>query len=444
MASVQKRGDSYRIFVSNGRDSQGRKIVETETWTPEPGMSSREIDVALRGFVADFERSVKAGKNVQGERLNINDLAELYLKDMKPPMLSRSTYHDYKDRLERRIIPAMGHIKAGNIRQRDVNNYQKMVRETYKVERTGQPLSESSIRKDCMVISALLSYAVAEGFLDMNMLIYSGRTRAKKSQKKEVVPKYFTPEQILRFIDALERPIEIIHKSHETTVRGKKYNVNEYTQTFQVKNKWKLYFYFALFCGDRRGENISLTWDDIDMEKCEVKIHASTDYVDGSMQLKDTKTHNVRDNTVPPYVMEIAKSWKNEQIQQSFILGEHWEGYKGKDFDKNFVFTQRTGKQMHISSPYTQYNRIIKLYNQHVADKENEKIPEDVPPHGLRHSAAAILIANNLDPRTVASILGHGNPTTTLNIYSYFFKNKGKEAANVMEKILLPDKVIDC
>lgn len=68
------------------------------------------------------------------------------------------------------------------------------------------------------------------------------------------------------------------------------------------------------------------------------------------------------------------------------------------------------------------------------------KIPEDVPPHGLRHSAS-ILIANNLDARTVAGILGHKNPTTTLNTYSYFFKNKGEEASDIMENILISEKL---
>ena len=52
------------------------------------------------------------------------------------------------------------------------------------------------------------------------------------------------------------------------------------------------------------------------------------------------------------------------------------------------------------------------------------------------------MIANNVDARTVAGILGHANPTTTLNIYSYFFKNKGKEAAGIMEETLLSARLV--
>lgn len=442
MASIKKRKNSYQITVSNGYDVSGKKIIETATYTPEPGMSKKEIEIAVNGFALDFERSVKSGKNIRSERSTLADLAAAYKKDMQPPVLARSTYKDYCDRIDNRIIPAMGHIKIGNIRQKDLNNYKKMLRENYRVERSGKPLSEASIRKDGAVISALLSYAVSEGYLDINPIIYAGKTaknRSSAAQNKQV--RYFTVEQLMRFIDALERPIEVIHQEHTSTVRGKSYKVQQYTQTFSLDNKWKLYFYIALFIGDRRGENISLTWNDINMDTREVYIDKSTDYVDGEMRLKDTKTHEGRQNILPQYVIDIARSWKKEQMVSSLRMGEDWKGYHGNDFDKNYVFTQKNGSQMHICSPYTKYKRLIRLYNENVIDNEQDKIPEDVPPHGLRHSAAAIMIANNLDARTVAGILGHKNPTTTLNIYSYFFKSKGDEASDIMANVLIPEKL---
>ena len=42
MASVRKRGNSYQITVSVGRDMYGKKIVETATFTPDPGTGKRE------------------------------------------------------------------------------------------------------------------------------------------------------------------------------------------------------------------------------------------------------------------------------------------------------------------------------------------------------------------------------------------------------------------
>lgn len=444
MASITKRGNSYRIAVSNGYDISGKKIVETATYTPEPGMSKKEIEIAVNGFAANFERSVKSGKNVRGERTTLADLVVNFKKDMAPPVLARTTYKDYCDRIDSRIVPAMGHIRIGNIRQKDLNNYKKMLRETYRVERTGKPLSEASIRKDGAVISALLSYAVSEGYLGINPIIYAGKTsknRSSAASKNKV--KYFTTEQLIRFIDALERPIDVVRKSHTTAIRGKIYNVQEYSQQRKLENEWKLYFYIAIFAGNRRGENISLTWADINLSTREINIDKSTDYINGTMELKDTKTHKDRKNILPQYVIDIAKAWKAEQKAICLRLGEDWKGFRGKEYDQNFIFTQKDGSQMHICSPYHKYKNLIRMYNQYVIKNEEDKIPEDVPPHGLRHSAAAIMIANNLDARTVAGILGHNDPTTTLNIYSYFFQSKGAEAAGVMEKILIPEKLSD-
>jgi len=92
---------------------------------------------------------------------------------------------------------------------------------------------------------------------------------------------------------------------------------------------------------------------------------------------------------------------------------------------------------MNHSSPYHEFERIIRIFNENIAEDESQKISEGATMHDLRHTAAAILISNNLDPQSVAGVLGHKDPTTTLNIYSYFFRSKNTEAANIMQTTLL-------
>lgn len=285
-----------------------------------------------------------------------------------------------------------------------------MLEENYerKGRRQGGPLKDSSVRKDCCVISSILSYGVWEGYLTINPLIYSGKRRSRRKTANEYHVQYFTMEQLIRFIDALEsdmaivRPDRICHKKDGTT-----YVVCGFRQPYKVSTKWKLFFYLLIFCGDRRGENISLTWNDFNFSTGVVTIDKSTSYVDGISELNDTKTHKVRDNTVPPYVISIAKKLRAEEIEKCVSLGDQWKGYHGKEFNKNFIFTQDDGTQMHISSPYNMYKKIIRIYNSSIAQKEEDKIPDNITMHGLRHSAAAIMISNNLDARTVADLLGH-------------------------------------
>ena len=49
--------------------------------------------------------------------------------------------------------------------------------------------------------------------------------------------------------------------------------------------------------------------------------------------------------------------------------------------------------------------------------------------HSRRHTDASLLIANGTDVATVAGILGHSQPSTTLDIYTHAF-DKNKKAAS--------------
>ena len=54
-------------------------------------------------------------------------------------------------------------------------------------------------------------------------------------------------------------------------------------------------------------------------------------------------------------------------------------------------------------------------------------LPLDLSVHSLRHTNASLLIAQGVDVRTVASLLGHAQASTTLDIYAHAFdKNKRK------------------
>ncbi len=44
-------------------------------------------------------------------------------------------------------------------------------------------------------------------------------------------------------------------------------------------------------------------------------------------------------------------------------------------------------------------------------------LPRELNVHSLRHTAASLMIAGGTDVATVAGILGHSQPSTTLDIY---------------------------
>jgi len=62
--------------------------------------------------------------------------------------------------------------------------------------------------------------------------------------------------------------------------------------------------------------------------------------------------------------------------------------------------------------------------------------------HGLRHTAASLLIGSGLDVRTASTVLGHAQPSTTLNIYSHLIDDAAHRAAQVLQDGLVPQEAI--
>ena len=63
-------------------------------------------------------------------------------------------------------------------------------------------------------------------------------------------------------------------------------------------------------------------------------------------------------------------------------------------------------------------------------------LPEKLTVHSLRHTAASLMIANGTDVTTVAGILGHAQPSTTLDIYSHSFDKNKRAASTALQESL--------
>jgi integrase len=60
----------------------------------------------------------------------------------------------------------------------------------------------------------------------------------------------------------------------------------------------------------------------------------------------------------------------------------------------------------------------------------------DVTFHGLRHSAAILMLSAGVDVRTVAGRLGHSNASITLNTYSHYVRSADEAAAAKLKGLL--------
>ena len=119
-----------------------------------------------------------------------------------------------------------------------------------------------------------------------------------------------------------------------------------------------------------------------------------------------------------PNILDLIKQLRKEQQEQAVKIGDLWE-------DNDRLFTTWCGKPMHPNTTYTWLNRFC----------ENENIPFKGI-HSFRHAVATQAITNGVDIKTVSSILGHSQTSTTLNIYAHAVQKSNVKALNLMADLL--------
>ncbi|MDF2537698.1 MAG: Site-specific recombinase XerD [Herbinix sp.] len=428
MAYVKKDGDSYRIQVSNGYDVKGRKIRETVSFTPDPNMTPKQQQKALEKFAFDFEERVKNGKYLKGEKITLKEFSDTWLKEHAEQQLQKTTYAAYKEMLDQKIMPALGHLKLAKIQPMHLQSfYNNLLEDGVRKDGKEGGYSPSTIKKCHAVISSILKTAVYWQVLESNPC---DRVAPPKNKRINDDIKHFTHEQSEAFLLALEMEYVTTYKAHDRIDdTGTKYHVAEYTETRAIPTAFKVFFMLALFTGMRRGELIALTWDDIDLNNKTININKSTGYVNKQMITKSPKNKSsIREITVPGPLIDQIKKYRTEQLEYKLSIGDQWKG-------DNYVFIQWNGTQMHLATPYGTFKDIIRKYNATIKD-DSKKIP-DIPMHGLRHTSATLLISENIDIRTVSARLGHAQTSTTMNIYAHSLKKSDEKASDALSNILI-------
>lgn len=437
MASIKLlKNGTYEIAVSDG---EGGRVYDY--FTPDPKMSKRKSEKALEEFKVIFESNVRSGLYKRDSNMKVKQLSKLYLESLETDMqcgtISPTTYYSYKQYLNLRIVPLLGNVSVNQLTQARINKFKKKLMEDG-IRSDGKPggYSQASITKNVAVISAMLSFAVGENIININPLIYAGKVKRKKINIEEYPIQCFTAEEALLFLQVLDMEIPVSYHTHSRkNGNGHQYSISEYTQTKSISTKWKLYFYIALFLGDRRGEQVSLKWSDFNFDDNSIAINKSTVYVNKEIIHKSTKTYKHRTNIVPEFVMKLAKQWKNEQQLESIKMGDQWLGSSTSNFDNNYVFTQANGKQMSLSSGYHMLQKIIVRYNSYAINEGLDVLPK-ITLHALRHTAASLLVSSKIDVRSLADFLGHADPNTSLKFYVHKVK-KANSSSAILGNMLL-------
>ena len=119
MASIKKiegkTGTSYKITVSMGYDIHGKKLLETTTFVPDSSLTPKKAEKAAQDFAAEFERQIKNGASMDGRKVTLKVFADRWIDEVASPTLQPGTVKKYREELDDKILPALGHYKLSEL-----------------------------------------------------------------------------------------------------------------------------------------------------------------------------------------------------------------------------------------------------------------------------------------------------------------------------------------
>lgn len=406
MATIEKRGDTYRIMVSAGYDSAGKQIKQRITWTPPADLTPAKLKKALQAAAVEFENKVKTGQYISCE-ITLGEFAARWMKEYGLQHLEATTYQSYECELKTKILPALGHIKLGKLQPVQILGFLNSLLEPgCRVDGRPGAYSNRTVKYQHAILSSILQTAV---FWQIILTNPCERVKIPKANTtgEEKRLQFFTDDQCIRFLGA---------------AKGEDLKYQAITM-------------LAIYGGFRRGEILGLTWDDVDFDAGTISIKRSNTYLPGwGIITKATKTSgSTRVISLPETVLAVLRRHKQRQAEDRLKLGELWKG-------AGLLFTQWDGKPMHPTTPRLWMHDLITKYNKEIIgsaalseDEKRELTLPCIPFHGLRHTSATLMIANNTDVKTVSVRLGHAQTSTTMNIYCHALRKSDKEAAKALE-----------
>jgi integrase len=177
----------------------------------------------------------------------------------------------------------------------------------------------------------------------------------------------------------------------------------------------------AITCGLRLGELLGLREDAVDFERRLLSVQQQLVRAGRTPVFEQPKTTRGRRTILlPPVAVEAIKAallWKRERRLK---MGPKYR-------DAGLVFCGPRGRPLNGSNLWNRDHtpRLVRL-----------KLPH-TRIHDWRHHHGTLLVANNVDARTVADRLGHASMSSMLSTYAHAVATAQEHAAAIANDLLM-------
>lgn len=303
----------------------------------------------------------------------LNDWLENYVSPSAKPR----TYARYSDVVQKRLIPKFGDTEIAELTPYAMQKYITELTQRGNVM-TGKGLSTNSVNSIIAVIQGSLRIAYSLGLIETYTM---DKIKRPKGQEK-AVSCFSKQEQ------------KIIEQAVLRDKRDKMFGI-----------------IVCLYTGLRIGELLALEWTDIDFAKAELTVN-KTCFEGKNKNGEYCRFVNAPKTNTSRRIVPIPKQLLPNLREMK------------KKSESQYVISNK-GKYIHIRS----YQRSFELLL-----KNNNLTRRGF--HALRHTFATRALECGMDVKTLSEILGHKNPTITLNRYAHSMMEHKKEMMDRVGKLL--------
>ena len=213
----------------------------------------------------------------------------------------------------------------------------------------------------------------------VNSVISVVKNSLRMAYNMEYIPEY-TADKICR-PKSIEKQVECL-----TVLEQKKLETH-----ILHGNKTKLYgIVICMYTGLRLGELLALKWENVDLKACKISVTSTCYYLSGKRIIDTPKTqHSVRTIPIPKQILPLFKALKKEESTTQFVIQSKGTPVSNRSYQRSFELLL---KKLCIPSKGF---------------------------HCLRHTFATRALECGMDVKTLSELLGHKNPTVTLNRYAH-------------------------
>jgi integrase len=338
------------------------------------GREKADVERRLRAAIVGRDTGVVA---LQTGKLNAGDYLREWLASVEPTLRGR-TFDSYKTILRIHLLPRLAKLPLVKL----------------------SPLHVQRVHTEMLDAGAS-----AKTVRNAHAVLYSALDRAVRFRL------------IVSNPAAVVRPPRIARREMTALSLTEARAVLNVAEADPLAALWRL----AIAAGLRQGELCALRWGDIDLDGGSVSVVAALEQRTGREHVRaETKTARSR-RTIPldASSVEALREHRARAIESALAAGRSYDL-------KGWVFRRTSGDgPLSMSIVWKAWRRL--------ALKAGVSL---VRFHDLRHTTATVLLAQGIDVRTVADILGHSDVATTLRVYVHSTEGSTRRAAQAMGEAL--------